>query len=114
MIRSLFLKIREFFLASVEKIEEYIGSDFFSYKITDENKIKKPNKKTFLEAERELKISRANMAFVSDTPEDLMMAKKAKVKAIALEGTFSKNELKCYADIIISSLEELKNIIDVQ
>lgn len=101
-------------MASVEKIEEYIGSDFFSYKITDENKIKKPNKKTFLEAERELKISRANMAFVSDTPEDLMMAKKAKVKAIALEGTFSKNELKCYADIIISSLEELKNIIDVQ
>ena len=52
------------------------------------------------------------MCFVSDTPEDLMMARKAKVKAIAIEGTFSKNELKCYADIIISSLEELKSLIE--
>mgnify|MGYP004648067625 FL=1 len=99
-------------MASVEKIEEYIGSNYFRYIITNESKIKKPSKKTFLEAERELKIPRSSMCFVSDTPEDLMMARKAKVKAIAIEGTFSKNELKCYADIIISSLEELKSLIE--
>lgn len=97
---------------SLEKLEVCIGQSFFSYIITDESKIKKPSKKTFLEAERELKIPRSSMCFVSDTPEDLMMARKAKVKAIAIEGTFSKNELKCYADIIISSLEELKSLIE--
>lgn len=99
-------------MASVEKIEEYIGSNYFSYIITNESKIKKPSKKTFLEAERELRISRSSMCFVSDTPEDLIMARKTKVKAIAIEGTFSKKELKPYADIIISSLEELKSIIE--
>lgn len=101
-------------MASVEKIEEYIGSNFFSYIITDESKIKKPNKKTFLEAEVELKIPRCSMVFISDTPEDLIMARKAKVRAIAIEGTFSKKELKPYADIIISSLEELRGIINLQ
>lgn len=96
---------------AIEKIEEKIGYSF-SYTVSSSSHPHKPSSKTIDKFRKEYKLKREEIAFVSDTLVDLRMAKKAKVGLIiGVIDTFSREELKERASVVIKSLEEIEALI---
>lgn len=96
--------------SSVEAIEKAI--DFtFDYTVDSSSRIKKPNKLTVLLFATFFNLKTEDIIFVSDTPEDLKIAKKAKCgKVVAIEGTLERGELEKYSDLVISSFGEIESL----
>lgn len=96
--------------SSVRAIEKEL--DFtFDYTVDSSSRIKKPNKLAVLLFATFSGIESRDIALLSDTPEDLRMAQKAKCGAVvALEGTLEKMELEKYSDKVISSFGEIASL----
>ncbi len=94
--------------SSVKALERTL--DFtFDYSVDSSSRIKKPNKLTVLLFATFFNLKTEDIIFVSDTPEDLKMAKKAKCgKVVAIEGTLERGELENYSDLVISSFGEIE------
>lgn len=94
--------------SSVKALERIL--DFtFDYSVDSSSRIKKPNKLTVLLFATFFNLKTEDIIFVSDTPEDLKMAKKAKCgKVVAIEGTLERGELENYSDLVISSFGEIE------
>lgn len=96
--------------SSVKALEKHLGFTF-DYTVDSSSRIKKPNKLTVLLFSTFFNLKTEDIIFVSDTPEDLKMAKKAKCgKVVAIEGTLEKEELEKYSDLVISSFGEIKSL----
>ncbi len=94
--------------SSVKALERTL--DFtFDYSVDSSSRIKKPNKLTVLLFATFFNLKTEDIIFVSDTTEDLKMAKKAKCgKVVAIEGTLERGELENYSDLVISSFGEIE------
>lgn len=98
---------------AIKKTEEKIDYSF-SYTVSSSSHPHKPSFKTIDKFRKKYKLKNNEIAFVSDTPIDLKMAKKAKVGLIiGIIDTFSNEELKETADIVISNLEEIESLISI-
>lgn len=97
--------------SSVRKIEEILGFKF-DYTVDSSSRVRKPNPLavsifTTLEG-----IEPSDTLLLSDTIEDLKMAKKAGVGRItAVTGSLDKDTLAPYSDYVISSFSEIESII---
>lgn len=96
--------------SSVKALEKHLGFTF-DYTVDSSSRIKKPNKLTVLLFATFFNLNVEDIIFVSDTPEDLKMAKKAKCgKVVAIEGTLEREILEKYSDLVISSFGEIESL----
>lgn len=96
--------------SSVKALEEKL--DFtFDYTVDSSSRIKKPNKLAVLLFATFFGLNTRDIALLSDTPEDLKMANKAKCgEIIAIEGTLERKELEKYSDKVISTFSQITSI----
>ncbi len=97
--------------SSIKKIESIL--DFkFDYVVDSSSRVRKPNPlcvKIFTTLE---KIDPSETLLLSDTPEDLKMAKRAGVgRIIAMTGSLEKDKLIPFADSVISTFEEIETFL---
>lgn len=98
---------------AIKKTEEKIDYSF-SYTVSSSSHPHKPNYKTIKKFRKKYKLKREEIAFVSDTPIDLKMARKAKVGLIiGIVDTFTSEELEVTADKVINNLEEIEGLISI-
>lgn len=98
---------------AIKKTEEKIDYSF-SYTVSSSSHPHKPNYKTIKKFRKKYKLKREEIAFVSDTPIDLKMARKAKVGLIiGIVDTFTSEELEVIADKVINNLEEIEGLISI-
>jgi pyrophosphatase PpaX len=96
-------QLREFQL--VEVFETYVcGGDIAE---------KKPRPEPLLLALQQMKIDAGNCVYVGDTPEDLLMARAAGVRAIAVLGPFptEKRLRAAEPEYLLESLDELPGLL---
>jgi phosphoglycolate phosphatase-like HAD superfamily hydrolase len=76
---------------------------------------KRPYPHGLLKIVKELKINPKDCVYIGDTPNDILMAKNAKITSVAITtGVIKKNELKKYKpDYIINDFSELLNIFNL-
>ncbi len=97
---------------SVKVAEDVLFPFAFDYRVDSSSPVRKPDPDTVRIFAAEYNISSNETAFVSDTPEDLLMAGKAGCrKVIAVEGSFTRKELEKYTDCVISHFSELPDIL---
>ena len=98
---------------SVSIVMEALSPLVFDYYVDSSSRIRKPNPYAvgiFAELNG---LKAEEVAILSDTPEDLMMARKAGCgKVIAIEGSFDEKTLSAYSDRVIHSFEEILSVID--
>lgn len=122
-IKNTLLKLseKEFVLAlfsndkkeAIKKTEEKIDY-YFSYTVSSSSHPHKPSFKTIEKFRKKYKLKNEEIAFVSDTPTDLRMAKKARVGLIiGVIDTFSREELEETANIVIRNIEEIESLISI-
>lgn len=96
--------------ASVKIVTDALSPSRFSYFVDSSSRIRKPNAyavKVFAEINS---IRCDEIAFLSDTSGDLIMARRAGCgKTIAIEGTMKKEDLLPYADAVISRFNEIED-----
>ncbi len=96
--------------ASVKIVTGALSPVSFSYYVDSSSRIRKPNPyavRVFAEING---IRCDEIAFLSDTSEDLIMARRAGCgKVIAIEGTMKRDDLESYADAVISEIGEIED-----
>lgn len=96
--------------ASVKIVTGALSPAAFSYYVDSSSRIRKPNPYA-VRVFAEIKGIRCDeIALLSDTPEDLVMGRRAGCgKVIAIEGTMKREDLESYADAVISQFEEIED-----
>ena len=98
---------------SVSIVMDALSPFEFDYYVDSSSRLRKPNPYA-VKVFAELNGLRADeVALLSDTPEDLLMARKAGCgKVIAIEGSLDEKTLSAYSDRVIHSFEEILSVID--
>lgn len=94
---------------SVKIVTDALSPSPFSYYVDSSSRIKKPNPYAVRVFAELFGLEISEIAFLSDTPEDLAMARKAGCgMTVAIEGTMERSSLLPYADAVISTFEEIE------
>ena len=98
---------------SVSIVMDALSPFAFDYYVDSSSRLRKPNPYA-VKVFAELNGLRADeVALLSDTPEDLVMARKAGCgKVIAISGSLDEKTLSAYSDSVIHSFEEILSVID--
>ena len=98
--------------SSVEIVTDALSPVTFSYFVDSSSRIRKPNVYSIRVFGELFGLRCDEIALVSDTPEDLMMGRKAGCGlVIGLSGTMKKEEIAPFADRVISSLDALPALL---
>lgn len=96
--------------ASVKIVTGALSPVSFSYYVDSSSRIRKPNPYAVRVFAEIAGLGCDEIAFLSDTPEDLVMGRKAGCgKVIAIEGTMKREDLASYADAVISEFDEIED-----
>ncbi len=98
---------------NVEVFLEILGFNPFDAIVTaNDVKRAKPNPEVWLKTMDKLNVNPEDAIAVDDAILGIEAAKKAKLKTIALVGTFSKDRLiEAGADFVVENLVEIKNVL---
>ena len=120
--KELLYELKEYNLALItNKPDEYIKPilqkfdiDVFDFILGGDFEYKKPSPIPLLKACEYFKVSPDKAVMIGDSKNDILAAKNAKIKSIAVTHGYNQGEnIKDYEpDFIVNSLKEIKDIID--
>lgn len=88
-------------------LDELAIRSYFTALVSGHTLPSKPDPAVFLEAARQATVPASNCLVIEDSPVGVQAAKSAGMRCVAVATTRSRRELEM-ADIVLSSLEELK------